>query len=231
MKIENFVDHFDAVFPKDEIWRVTEMFEETLVRSQFDTCPDVPGMTSPKKQKLLEIAFSYIEDGESYFEIGTYLGKSIISAAKRHASRSIPIFACDNFSEFGASNNQDALIGNLKHYGLKNVTFYNGSFRDIMDKEHVSVPVGLYFYDGGHSYNDQYDGIKMVEPLLSNKSVVVVDDWRFAPDSMSYACQATLTAIAESKNNWEILYSLPARKNADVAMWWNGVAVFSFTRK
>ncbi len=69
-----------------------------------------------------------------------------------------------------------------------------------------------------------------MENFLADEAIVCVDDWRFAADSQSYAKAGTEKAIAESKNQWKLLYDLPARYNGDRALWWNGVAVFSFQR-
>lgn len=73
--------------------------------------------------------------------------------------------------------------------------------------------------------------MKLAEPFLGEGALVIVDDWRFAPDSQSYAKVGTERAIAESQNEWNLLYDLPARHNGDRAMWWNGIAVFGFRRQ
>lgn len=60
---------------------------------------------------------------------------------------------------------------------------------------------------------------------------MLVDDWRFAEDSGSYAKEATLNAIRDSSAELTLLYELPARFNGDRAMWWNGVGVLAFRRR
>lgn len=226
MNIDMFVANFETHFPKAELDHASLQFEETFVRSFFDPCFDVPGMTSIKKQFLLQIAFRCLEADEAYFEIGTYVGKSLISALKDSIDR--PVFACDNFSEFTQTNSLELLRIHLERYGiLEKVCLYDSDFRDIMNREFIRKPVGLYFYDGAHDFESQYLGIKLIEPLLANNALVLVDDWRFAPDSQSYAQAATEKAIAESIRSWTRLYSLPARFNGDQAMWWNGIGVFA----
>ena len=36
--------------------------------------------------------------------------------------------------------------------------------------------VGRLFYDGGHTYKDQYDGSELVLPFMASQSLIVVDD-------------------------------------------------------
>lgn len=201
---------------------------DARVQMSRDLCPDVYGMLSLKKQRLLNLAFSMLPEGEAYLEVGTYMGKSLLSAMIGNPRR--PVYAVDNFSQF-EENSFPVLKDNLERYGLyERVHFCNGDFREVYTPEILRDPIGLYFYDGGHDYESQYLGIKLVEPFLADEALVLVDDWRLAPDSGSYAKDGTLQAVAESNRQLKLLYELPARYNGDRGMWWNGVGVLSFKR-
>jgi predicted O-methyltransferase YrrM len=226
MRLDQFCYAFEHYFPKSEHGHIAAHFEDKFTRSYYDPCFDVAGMTSLKKQFLLKIAFATLEPHECYLEIGTYQGKSLISAVRDNPS--LPVYACDNFSEFSETNSLERLRLNLQKHGLLDkIRVFDSDFRNIMSPKHILHPIGLYFYDGAHDFESQYQAIKLVEPLLSNEAMVIVDDWRFAPDSQSYAKEGTLQAVAESNRAWTLLYDLPARFNGDQAMWWNGVAVFA----
>jgi predicted O-methyltransferase YrrM len=226
MDIEKFTATFETYFPPSQHQTVSVHFEDVFTRSFFDPCFDVAGMTSVKKQFLLKFAFKCVDPGECYVEVGTYQGKSLISAVAGAEER--PVYACDNFSEFQSTNSLDRLYHNLKHYDLASkIHVFNSDFRAILTPSRIPEPVGLYFYDGAHDEQSQYDAIRLIEPLLAARAVVIVDDWRFAADSRSYAREGTLRALRESKRSWQMLYDLPARFNGDQAMWWNGVAVFA----
>jgi len=202
---------------------------DPLVMREVDLCPDVEGKLSIKKQQLLNLAFRFLAKGESYLEVGTYQGKSLLSALIDNPIR--PVYACDNFSEFDV-NCLELTQTNLKRYGmLERVTFYNCDFVALFKREKLPEPVGLYFYDGAHDFQSQYQAIKLVEPFLADEALVLIDDWRFAADSGSYARAATQQAIQESAEAWRVMYELPARFNGDQAMWWNGVGVLAFQRQ
>lgn len=228
MDIERFREAFWKSFgagrnvPDESLWVPAE-------EKKQDLCPDVEGMLSIKKQRLLNLAFGLIPEGECYFEVGTYHGKSLLSAMLHNPER--PVFAADNFSEFD-TNCLDITLGNLQRYGLRDkVTFYDADFRSVYTPRHLPVPVGLYFYDGAHDEPAQYDGIRLVEPFLADEALVLVDDWRLADDSGSYAEAGTKRAMEDSAQEWKLLYELPARMNGDKALWWNGVAVLGFRRR
>ena len=69
----------------------------------FDSLRDVEGMISVYKQYLLHLAYSLLGPDEAYLEVGTWQGKSLISAMLNNPPRIT--FACDNFSEWRHSNN------------------------------------------------------------------------------------------------------------------------------
>ena len=208
--------------PNQELW-------DPEISRSLDLCSDVEGKLSLKKQQLLNLAYRILPAHEAYLEVGTYHGKSLLSALIGNPLR--PTFACDNFSEFDV-NSFAITQENLRKYGLVDaVTFYDCDFREIFSSDRLPVPVGVYFYDGAHDEESQNLAISLVEPFLADEALVIVDDWRFAKDSLSYAEKGTLRAIGESDHAWQLLYNLPARCNGDLAMWWNGVGVLSFQRQ
>lgn len=205
-----------------------ERMLDEAYRDSLDLCPDLVGMLSIRKQKLINLAFSFLPPGECYIEVGTFRGKSLLSAMIDNPYRRV--YAIDNFSEF-ERNGLDLTLGNLLRYGrATQVIFFDESFREVFGRNPFSTPAGLYFYDGAHDEQSQYDGIIMAEPFLANNALVLVDDWRHGPDSNSFARAGTLRAMQDSKHEWRLLFELGARYNGDYALWWNGVGVLSFER-
>ena len=229
MNTIRFSERFEAMFPPARHATPSWLHANTVTRRLLDPSPGVAGMSSIRKLKLLRLAFSCLDSGEGYLEIGTFQGKSLIAALEGNPPH--PAFACDNFSEFTARNSEATLMKHLRRYGFdRKVTFFNADFRSVLDRQHIPIPIGLYLYDGAHDDQSQYDGIRCAEPLLADEALVIVDDWRFAPDSQSYAREATLRAATDSPHRWELLCELPARFNGDRALWWNGIGVLSFKR-
>ena len=67
----------------------------------LDPCPDVRGMASAKKLKLLRFSsklFTKRGNAECYLEVGTYQGKSTIAALLNNPE--VVAVACDDFSLF-----------------------------------------------------------------------------------------------------------------------------------
>ncbi len=227
MNTATFCTLFDRFFPAQERDIPTPLFENAFVRSFFDPCFLVQGMTSVKNQHLMRLAFSCLPENECYLEIGTLQGKLLISVLVNNPARKA--YACDNFCEFTDSREASARVlrNNLRMFGVEDrVTFYDADFRAIMDRDHVPEPVGLYLYDAMHTAEMQHDGIRLVEPLLANEALVVVDDWNWDD-----AVKGTQQAIEESRHEWTVLYELRNEGNGNLTQWWNGMGVFRFRRR
>jgi predicted O-methyltransferase YrrM len=225
-----FLTAFERRFPARTRGVPATRYTLGLIRRLIDPCPTVRGMTAPRNQRLLNLAVAHLPEGEAYLEVGVFQGKTLISALRGNPRR--PAYACDNFSEFEGSSSLAVLRHNLAHHGLDDsVTFLNTDFRTALLAGSIAHQAGVYFYDGAHDEQSQYEGILLAERVLADEALVIVDDWRYAPDSGSRAEAGTLRAMADSNNNWTVLLTLPARHNGDNAMWWNGVGILRFRRR
>ena len=79
----------------------------------------------------------------------------------------------------------------------------------------------VYFYDGEHSKENQKRGVVEMAPYLSDKFILLVDDY-----NASDVRDGTIDALKQL--NYKILYSqeLYSRYNTDLDTWWNGIGVF-----
>lgn len=228
MNVDRFLSEFEQAFPASVRLRATWRYQWEIVRRRLDPCVDVDGFTALKNQRLLNLAAGHLPPGEAYLEVGVFKGKTLISALL--GNEHVIAYACDNFSQFGQDSEQ-ALRDNLDRYALTDrVTLLSQDFRSALTPAHVRHPVGVYFNDGAHDFQSQFDGIRLAEPLLASEALVIVDDWT-ASDASFCGRAATLEAIRESPHEWVLLQELPARMNGDRAMWWNGVGILSFRRK
>ncbi len=214
MDTSAFCKKFETVFS------VQELNEPTQTR--FDPLPEVPGMTSPKVQRLIHLGVCCLPHDECYFEVGTLRGKTLISAALFNEDKHI--VACDNFSEFQKDADEAffALKQNINQYcpPHQKIAFFPFDFRQVFRVGDINWPIGFYFYDGAHDYTSQFDAIVEAEARLASEALVVVDDW--LEDD---AKQGTMSAIKSSQRRWELVYELPSRFNGDIEMWWNGIGI------
>jgi len=130
---------------------------------------DVPGLAKANNLALLNVAARCLAEGEHYVEIGTFRGTSLVSAALGNDG---PFVALDNWSMGDGSPEQ--LEANLARYGVQATILDGDAFETL--RRGIPSPVGAYYYDNGHEYEQQLDGMRLAEPYLASPALVIVDD-------------------------------------------------------
>ena len=135
----------------------------------------VPGLAMPNTLALLNVAARCLGEGESYVEVGTYRGTSLISAMLGNERGNEGDFvAIDNWSMGDGSREQ--LDANLARYGLHASMIEGDAFETLRNGELEGRTVGAYYYDNGHEYEQQLDGMRLIEPYLASPALMIVDD-------------------------------------------------------
>ena len=100
---------------------------------------------------------------------------------------------------------------------------YEGDVWQVLADPPFPRPVGVYFYDGGHSFDDQYRASARVEPLLADQALIIVDDtawdWVTAADAR----------FVRGRAEYERLLRFESPENGE-PRWWNGMEVYAFRR-
>src|SRR5271167_4982626 len=168
-------------------------------RSLAHVLAEIPGMATENKLRLLNCAVASLDPAEVYVEVGCYKGASLVGAATSNPHARI--FACDNFSQFDGA--ADALRRTLDaHTAPGQVAFFDRDFRAFLAAAPwAPAPIGAYFYDGGHSFADQYDGIALAIPHLADDALP----------------------------GFKLVLDLRTARNHSPT-WWNGIQVFRYQR-
>jgi predicted O-methyltransferase YrrM len=130
---------------------------------------DVPGLAKANNLALLNVAARCLDEGEHYVEVGTFRGTSLVSAALGNGG---PFVALDNWSMGDGSREQ--LEANLERHGVTATILDGDAFETL--RRGIPSPVGAYYYDNGHEYEQQLDGMRLAERYLASPALVIVDD-------------------------------------------------------
>jgi protein O-GlcNAc transferase len=222
MHFDAFVERCRSQWPEFGDPRRLARSTQPADRSLSHILGEIPGMATENKLRLLNCAVASLDAGEVYVEVGCYKGASIVGAAASNPDARI--FACDNFSQFDGA--AEALRRTLDaHTAPGQVTFHDLDFRAFM----AAAPwrparIGAYFYDGGHSFRDQYDGVALALPHLADDAVVIVDD------TNKRAARSANDLVARAVPGFELVLDLRTPRNHSPT-WWNGVQVFRYRRR
>lgn len=185
---------------------------------------DIPGLSSPRVCRFLNELVRGMDEGEQYLEIGTFKGRTLLSAAWDNGQKTC--VGCDKFRFWGRFTGpgllaRRALLENVAKYRARtaSIQFHAVTSRELFDQRLVHGPVGVYFYDGDHSYEGTHHGVMAVVPYLAQRSVLVMDDY----NDPVIRC-ATREAIAQA--GLEVLWYRRLAGDHSEQGFWNGLGVF-----
>ena len=185
---------------------------------------DVRGLSSPRVCNFLNQLVRHMDPHECYLEVGTWQGLTLLSAAYGNFGRTC--IGCDKFRVWGRHTGlgvraRRALERNVqRHRGrTADVLFHHTNSERLFAEARISSPVGVYFYDGDHSHRGTRDGITSATPFLSEKCVVLVDDW-----NDPVIRQATAAGLRDA--DLRVLWQRELSGDHTRQGWWNGLGVF-----
>jgi predicted O-methyltransferase YrrM len=176
-----------------------------------------PGLAAENNLALLNLAGRLLPDNESYVEIGTYRGTSLIAAALDNAGDFVAI---DDFSFRDGSREQ--LERNLLHFGVAGATIVEGDAFELVPGGVLGDRrVGVYYYDAAHDYDSQVRGLQMIEPYLADEALVIVDD-----SDWEHVARADRDYLA-SQPRAELVLEIVGNDGGNPG-WWEGVHLIAW---
>lgn len=178
----------------------------------------IPGMTSGANCFMVNEICKSLLPTQTYLNIGVYKGLTMVAGLHNTTCNVIGV---DNFSEFDGPEQE--FMSNYATYKRANSSFYNQDFRHYLKHTH-KTPIDFYFYDGPHSYQDQYDAIDLVIPYLKKYSVVMIDDINF-----TQVIEGTIAAIKDHGVQYNTWFLKHTANNAHPSFW-NGIWVMEIIK-
>jgi hypothetical protein len=189
---------------------------------------DVEGMSSPRVCSFLNQLVARMDPGEQYLEIGTWKGRTLLSAALGNSGR--VCIGCDHFRFWGRFTGpgflaRRELYRNIERYRrqIGEVRFHEMRSQKLFAQGAIKGSVGVYFYDGDHTERGTYSSVVSVAPLLSRRAVLLMDDW-----NDPVIRDATLRGLEDAGLTALWGRDLPGTRSPDD--WWNGLGVFYVER-
>lgn len=178
----------------------------------------VEGLAQPNNLTLLNLAASLLDRGETYVEVGTFRGTSLIAALLGNESRDV--VAIDDFSLYEGS--RETLEENLSRVGLAGVpTILEGDVFEIVPAGALGERrVGVWYYDAKHDYESQVLGLRIAEPYLAPGALLIVDDTDWKP--VARAMDDYLAAQPRARRILTI-----DGEDYGAPQWWSGMQVIA----
>jgi hypothetical protein len=158
--------------------------------------------------------------GQSFVNVGVWNGFTFLTGSASNPDRTC--IGVDNFSESGGP--REAFGERFERLAGPNHRFYEMDYRDYFSNKH-SGPIGVYLYDGEHSYDNQWRGLEIAEPFFADDCVVVVDDTNWEEPHA-----ATLDFLEASRRDYTVLLDRGTAGNGHPTLW-NGIMVLQAGRR
>jgi predicted O-methyltransferase YrrM len=176
---------------------------------------DVENLARENNLALLNLAAACLEGDEAYVEIGVFHGASLIAAMLGNEGKRF--VGVDSFGCRDAS--LEKVHANLARFGLTPPEIVVGdAFELVPAGELEDVAIGIWYYDAGHSYEAQLDGLRIAEPLLVPGALVIVDDTDW--DDVARAMDDYLADQPRARR----ILTLDG-KSRGAPQWWEGMQV------
>lgn len=224
---EMIIEHFRDSFLKAEAMQ-SKLSKNGLLPAGILNFHGMSG----KKTRMLINNLAGIE-GLTYAEVGTFTGSTLLSALFGNKIKAV---CCDNWSQFNGP--REVFQSNVEIYAKGSITestlsVFEEDFREIIFGSGDWSEIDFYFFDGPHDEQSQYDGIARAYPGLSDRFVLLVDDWNWSgPQS---GTERVISDLGLSVLDKKVVLTEDETKNDlnqvinrfNLSDWHNGIAAFA----
>ena len=220
------VERFAAALP--ELFDDFPRSEHPRGRRFDDVIAGVPNLAEENVLALLNLAASLLAPGESYVEVGTYYGASLIGAMRGNHGDFVAVDAF-SFSPMAVKGRElpaasrTGLEENLRRFGAEGATILEGDAFELLEGGALGDRrIGVYYYDGPHGYEEQMRGLRVVEPWLAEEALLVVDDHDW--ERVGHATRDYLAQQPRARLLLEI-----GGSTRGGPQWWEGMAILGWS--
>jgi hypothetical protein len=197
---------------------------------RFDDLVDgLPNLATENVLALVNRAASLLPPGESYVEVGTYFGASLLAAMRGNDGDFVAI---DRF-QFGPvevrgrsmpAASRAGLEENLRRFEAE-ATILEGDAYEVLEGGELGTRrVGVFYWDGPHDEDAQRRGPHAAEPWLANEALILVDDYDWE------AVRSGTAAYLAEEPRAELVHVIDGEEGGQ-PWWWDGVAAIRYQRR
>ena len=162
----------------------------------------------------------------TYLEVGSWKGSSLISSCY---GNDVNAYVIENWSMWGGP--KDLFLEKTKEFNI-HPTIFEEDF-STFDVSKIDKKIDVYLYDGDHSYESQYDGIKRMWPALADDCIIMIDDWNDDNQVRKGTNDALKDLDAHVVEKFEVKYTVDSTHTPmPIAQheFWNGIGVFIISK-
>jgi len=179
----------------------------------------VPAMSTFPLAGIINEAVRQMPPDQSYVNVGTWQGFTLFAGML--GNRTQHCVGVDNFSEHAGpqwGQVRETFLRRFNRWRAPTHEFFEGDYVDYFDRHH-SRPIGVYLYDGEHSFENQLRGLEVAEPFFADGCLILIDDAYSAS-----ARAATESFMAARDGRYEVVLDQPVASKGHPTFW-NGFLI------
>ena len=154
-----------------------------------------------------------IPEDSVYLNVGVFCGFSFFAGIVGNDRQCIGV---DNFCGFPEINPRSIFYAQYSIFNNDKTAFYEQDFKEYF-KTH-NKKIGFYFYDGGHTYEEQKDGLEVALPYITNGGYILIDD------TNQEQVERANNDFLKSNPEFKVLFSVKTANNCHPT-WWDGISL------
>lgn len=185
-----------------QIWdRDTKLFTLEFLRT--------PRLSTVAIAYIINRLVQYMPKDQAYLNIGVWCGFSLFAGMIGNEDKQC--IGVDNFSDPRSTKS----IFERQYNVFKNEhsQFYEMDYLEYFRTVHKE-PIGVYFYDGDHSYEHQYTGLEVADSFLTTGSYVLVDD-----TNTEAPYDATMSFVEKHGGQYTVVLDAKTANNGHPTFW------------
>lgn len=197
----------------------TKYWNDTTIGEKYKRLEDniahlkgVPRMSTKAIGLVINGLVDQMDRKHAYVNVGVWHGYSLLAGIAGNAEKIC--VGIDNFSQFGGPRKDFMKRFNKlktdKHH------FFDCDYRKFFEDK-CEWTIGVYFYDGNHKRENQFQGLLKAEPFFSENCYIIIDD-----ANSKKVQDGTKDFLDASKNRYETIFDIRTRGNS-YASFWNGL--------
>ena len=159
-----------------------------------------------------------LDKDENYVNIGVWKGFSLIAGI---LNTNCLVYGNDNFSRFDGPKEEFTKKFNLLKNEEKHF-FYECDYKDFFKKyDKLKKSINFYYYDGEHSYKNQFENLIIAKDYFKSGTIILVDDVNFKEVEAG-----TKDFLSKYPNDYRILKDIKTANDHCHPSYWNGLFLF-----
>jgi hypothetical protein len=209
---------YDEVPRRERVWleRINTILpaDSGGIAAILSELSPVPRMSTVAIGAIINRAVSQMPDDCSFVNVGVWHGFSLLVGMRQNPHKRC--VGVDNFSQWGGPRVD--FWKRFEQYRSENHFFHEMDYRNYFETVHRGQ-IGVYFYDGDHSYDEQLKGLRLAEPYFADNCIVLVDDTNWEGPR-----EATRSFVSHSPWRYDVLFDRATAGNFHPT-WWNGLTI------